>query len=94
MTTLTRKRMMDKLLDAYVDWREACGSVNESYRSWTNDTGRGGAIAFGLYMEALDAEEQAAECYAALVRRADKLFRSHGPLLEPLGGPAWGTDWP
>ena len=56
--------------------------------------GSGGRVAFGLYMAALDAEEQAAEVYAGLVRRADKLSWSERPPAEPLGGPAWGDGWP
>jgi hypothetical protein len=43
---------------------------------------------------ALDAEEQAAEVYAELVRRAAKLPWSEDPATEPLGGPAWGVGWP
>ena len=45
-------------------------------------------------MAALDAEEQAAEVYAGLVRRADELPWSEDPPAEPLGGPAWGVGWP
>jgi hypothetical protein len=45
-------------------------------------------VTFGLYMAALDAEEQAAEVYAGLVRRADKLPWSEDPPAEPLSGPA------
>jgi hypothetical protein len=94
MTALSRKRLIDKLVEAYVDWREACARVNDSYRSWANETGRRGAVAFGRYMAALDAEADAAEAYAAVVRRADNLPRSHERPLEPLDGPAWDAGWP
>lgn len=93
MNTLTRKRLIDKLVEAYVDWREACLRLNDAYRAWASETVSPRAVAFGLYMAALDAEEQAAEVYAGLVRRADKLPWSQESPLEPLGGPTWGVDW-
>jgi hypothetical protein len=94
MNTLSRKRLVDKLVDAYVDWREMCARVNDAYRSWASETAPGDRVTFGLYMAALDAEEQAAEVYAGLVRRADKMRWSEDPPAEPLGGPAWGVGSP
>ena len=73
MNTRSRKRLVDKLVDAYVDWRQACALVNDAYRSWARETGPCGSLAFGAYMAALDAEELAADVYAGFVRRADKL---------------------
>jgi hypothetical protein len=57
--------------------------------------GRGVAtgVTFGLYMPALDVAEEAAEIYAGLVRRADKLPWSEDPPAEPLGGSARGGGW-
>jgi hypothetical protein len=92
--TLRRGRLVDKLVDAYVDWRETCAWVSDAYRSWASETGSCGRVAFGLFMVALDAEEQAAEVYAGLVRRADKLSLSDHPPTEPLGGRAWRDGWP
>lgn len=43
--------------------------MNDAYRSWALDTGFRDKLTFGLYMSALDAEEHAAEVYAAAVRR-------------------------
>ncbi len=91
---LSRERLVDKLVEAYVDWRGECARVDDAYRSWASESGPCGRAAFGLYMTALDAEEQAAEVYAGLVRRADKLSWSERPPTEPLGGPAWGDGWP
>ena len=51
-----------------------------------------GAVAFGLYVATLDAEEQAADAYAGLVRRAEKLPWTQEPRLEPFGEPAGGLD--
>lgn len=89
MNTLRRKRLVDKLVESYVDWREACARVNDAYRSWVRETSSAGRVAFGLYMAALDAEEQAAEIYAGLVQRAEKLSWSEKTPAESLGGPAW-----
>jgi hypothetical protein len=51
-------------------------------------------ITFGLYMAALDEEEQAAESYAGLVRRADEMPWSEDPPLASLGRPASGVGRP
>jgi hypothetical protein len=94
MYTLSRKRLVDKLVEAYVAWRETCARVDDAYRSWASETGPCGGLAFWLYMAALDAEEQAAEVYAGLVRRTEKLPWGEDPPAEPLGGPASGVGWP
>lgn len=94
MNTLSEKWLVDKLVEAYVAWRETCARVDDAYRSWASETGPRGGVAFGLYMAALDAEERAAEVYAGLVRRARKLAWSEDARAEPLGGPAWGVGWP
>ena len=94
MDTLSRNRLVDKLVEAYVDWLETCASANDAYRFWASGAGPCGSVAFGLYMAALDAEEQAAEVYAGFVRRADKLPWNEPPPTEPLGGRAWGDGWP
>jgi hypothetical protein len=92
--TLSRERLVDKLVETYVAWREACARVDDAYRYWANDTGPHGGVAFELFMAALDAEERAAEVYAGLVRRLERLSWSEDPRAEPLGGPAWGVGWP
>jgi hypothetical protein len=62
-------RLMDWIIGAYVDWREACRLVHDAYSSWASATGQGARVAFGRYTAALDAEESAAEVYASLIRR-------------------------
>ena len=66
MNTLRRERLVDELVEAYVEWRETCARVNDAHRSWASETGPGGRFAFELCMAALDEEEQAAEVYAGL----------------------------
>jgi hypothetical protein len=90
MNTLSRKRLVDKLVEAYVAWRETSARVDHAYRSWASGTGPRGGVAFGQYLAALDAEERAAEVYAGLVRHAERLPWSAGPAAEPLGGSASG----
>jgi hypothetical protein len=92
--TLTRKRLVHKLIEAYVDWREACTRVDDAYRSWARDTCPRDRVAYGLYMAALDAEQQAADIYAGLVRRASRLAWSDDPAAEALRGLARGCGWP
>jgi hypothetical protein len=90
MNTLRRERLVDELVEAYVDWRETCDRVNDAYRSWAGKTAPGAKVRFGLYMAALTAEERAAGVYAGLVRRAEQLPWSEDPPVEPTSGPAWG----
>jgi hypothetical protein len=76
MNKLSQKRMVDRLIEAYVSWREACLRVSDAYGSWASETGPRATYAFGRYMAALDHEERAAEAYAGLVRRAGQLALS------------------
>ena len=86
--TLTHKRLVNKMIAAYVDWREACRLVNEAYSSWAS-TGRPGAkVAFGTYSMALDREERAAEVYAGLARRVGHLVAIPAALVGDAGAPA------
>jgi hypothetical protein len=93
MNTLTRERLVDELVEAYIDWRETCARVNDAYRSWAGEAGSCGRVAFELYTAALDAEERAAAVYARLVRRADELPWSEDPPAKPPSGPAGGVGW-
>jgi hypothetical protein len=91
---LRRERLVDEPLDAYVEWRETCARVSDAYRSWASETAPGDRTAFGSYVAALDAEEHAAQGYAGLVRRADRLPWSEHPPSGRLGGPARGDGQP
>lgn len=88
LNALRRQRLVDELVEAYVDWREACARVNDAYRSRVSESAPWDGGTFGLYMAALDAEEQAAEDYARLVRRAAKLPQSDDPPAGPRSRPA------
>jgi hypothetical protein len=85
MNKLAHKRLVDKLMEAYVSWREACLDVSDAHRSWATETGIGATVAFDRYMAALDREESAAEDYAYLSRRANQLVSRERDPAHPLG---------
>jgi hypothetical protein len=89
MNKLSHKRAVDKLIEAYVSWREACLRVSDAYGSWASETGPGATSSFGYYMAALDEEERAADVYAGLVRRAGQLPSSEDNPAETLGVAVW-----
>jgi hypothetical protein len=68
MRTRTEARPVDRLIEAYVGWREACLIVEDAYASWSRTARPGAATAFRRYCVALDAEEHAAEVYAHMLR--------------------------
>jgi hypothetical protein len=80
----TEIRLVDRMISAYVDWREACRLVHDAYRTWASATGPRAGGAFWRYTAALDAEERAAEVYASLVRRIARLATSDDDLSGPL----------
>ena len=84
MRRRTETRLVDRMIGAYVDWREACRLVHEAYRSWASATGPRAGVAFWRYRAALDAEERAAEVYANLVTRVGHPATSDGDLSGPL----------
>jgi hypothetical protein len=84
MRKRTETRLVDTMIGAYVDWREACRLVHVAYRSWASATGSRARGAFWRYNAALDAEERAAEVYAGLVRRVGRPATSDGDLSGPL----------
>lgn len=94
MNKLTHKRLVDKLMEAHLGWREACLRVSDAYGSRASETDPGATSAFESYMAALDQEERAADVYAGLVRRAGQLASSKYSPAGPLGGPAWGVGSP
>jgi hypothetical protein len=81
------RRQVDKMMDAYVDWHEACLLVSDAYRFWSNATSSDLTIAFRWYLEALDREERAAAIYERLVRRVGDLASAGHDLPARLGEP-------
>jgi hypothetical protein len=85
------RRQVDKMMDAYVAWHEACLLVNDAYRSWSSAAGPELTAAFGWYVTALDREERAAEIYARLVRRVGALAADDHNPAATLGAPTSGA---
>lgn len=84
MRKRTETQLVDRMINAYIDWREACRLVHEAYRAWAIETGPRARVAFWRYMASLDAEERAADVYATLVRRVGRLAQSGRDLSRPL----------
>jgi hypothetical protein len=70
MRTRTEARPVNRLIEAYVGWREACLIVEDGYASWSRTARPGAPTALLRYCAALDAEEHAAEAYARIFSRA------------------------
>jgi hypothetical protein len=60
-------RLVDDMLDRYVEWREDAVAVAEAYRRWSGAPARERAWRFSAYMAALEQEESTARSYAVLV---------------------------
>lgn len=71
---LLQQRLVDLMIEAYVDWREACALVRDAHRSWAAAPRAGARHAFELYLSALDQEERAAALYAGLVGRVEDVI--------------------
>lgn len=69
MKALARRRLVDEVIDAYVDWREECIFVWDAYRRWSGASRDDAVLAFAAYAAALDREERASAFYAGRVGR-------------------------
>ena len=73
---------VDRLVVAYVDWREESIAAREAY-TWCDPTrGQKHGNVFAVYFAALDREERAAADYAACVEQVRALVNGHGMLFE------------
>jgi hypothetical protein len=63
------ERYLDRMLDEYVNWREACVAVAASYENWTRADVGLRDDAFKAYAAALDREEQVARRYRLAVEQ-------------------------
>jgi hypothetical protein len=90
--------LVDELIAAYVTWRTRCSAVTRSYGLWgTCDRGHRDA-AFGVYVAALDREEQAATTCRHLLEQVTTLEAElrgcpPRPDLTALPGPAGMLPW-
>jgi hypothetical protein len=61
--------LIDEMMDRYVDWREQCIALEETYERWSNGPLAERKLAFEAYKAALDLEEHASLVYADRVNR-------------------------
>jgi hypothetical protein len=74
---------VDQAMDAYLDWREECISVRDSYGRWAAAEGTDAALAFSAHAAALDREERASEVYAVLIEYVGDLVETdRRPVAE------------
>jgi len=83
MTPLIDRQLVDKAIEAYVDWREACIRLNDAYLVWSRQCGSNADVTFGGYTAALDHEERTAACYARVLERVSDVLGLADAYLEP-----------
>ena len=93
LETMRQELLVDMLVEAYVDWREACARVNDTYSDWISGTVLGYRLACARYVAALDAEQHAADVYAGLVQRFCKLTASDEPQAGKISRAIRGRGW-
>ena len=84
MRKRTETRLVDRMIRAYADSREACRLMHDAYRSWSSASRPHARVASWPYSAALDAEERAAGAYAGLVLRLGHLATRDGEPSGPL----------
>jgi hypothetical protein len=98
MRKVVRDKIIDDVMETYVDWRQACVDAESAYGRWSIARSTDPARAFAAYTAAAIDEELAAMDYAAVLQRAARLFgrdrrrrsRSaprHGAARRPSRGP-------
>ncbi len=79
------EQAVDRLVAAYIDWREESIAVRDAYSRSDTTRGHRARHAFALYFAALDREERAAAEYAACVEQVGALVSRHGRLVTGAG---------
>jgi hypothetical protein len=92
MISSLRRRMVDEAMDGYVEWREECVRVWDAYHRWLGAVRPDAALASRAYVAALDREERAAEVYAGLISRLDRLVGSSRRRAAQDRAPASGAS--
>jgi hypothetical protein len=90
--------LVDQLIAAYVTWRAESSAVTRSYGLWSTCDRRHRDAAFGVYVAALDREEQAAATYRRLLeqittRATEPKGATPRPDLTALPGSAGMVPW-
>ena len=67
----SRSKLIDELMDRYVDWREQCLAVGKAYERWSGGPSADRELAFAGYGAALDLEEHASRVYEDCFNRCE-----------------------
>jgi hypothetical protein len=78
---------VDRLVAAYVDWREELIAARDAYSRCDMRRGHTARHAFADYFAALDREERAAAEYAACVEKVCALVSPHRGFVVTAGAP-------
>jgi hypothetical protein len=60
----TLRSLVDKFIESWVCWREACEAVHSAYARWQQCEAAQRGLAFEGYWAALDREDQAAQVHS------------------------------
>jgi hypothetical protein len=80
-------RLVDEMLERYVEWREDAAAVRGRYADWSGAPAREEAWRFSAYLAALEQEESAAQTYAVVVAELDGCLRQAERHLGLSPGP-------
>ena len=88
-TTALHQQAVDDAVLAYVQWREECMAVWNSYDLWASATAEDKVSRHAAYSAALDREEAAANFYAKLIESVGEALEDEllTPQPQPNGGP-------
>ncbi len=79
----TGSRLVDEMIERYVNWREECAAVRASYQYWSSAEPAESRMAFAVYNAALDREECAAAVYAGAISSLERFLRPAESLAAP-----------
>lgn len=74
MRKRARDKLIDRVMDAYVDWRQESAQAGFAYGRWSMAGSIDPGDTFAAYAAALDREELAAISYAQVIRRTTVVF--------------------
>ncbi len=86
---------VDRMIDSYVAWREACAEVRSSYERWRSADDSWQRYLFVAHAAALGREEQAARVYQSSVECVTASAETAAPTrpnaVDPAISPRLGT---
>lgn len=74
MRNAVRDKLIDEVMEAYVDWRQESADVESAYQRWSLAVSSDPTGTFVAYLAALEREEFAALVYAEVMQRTARLL--------------------